>query len=137
MIRTGVREGSRETEGGAMTTSFRAIIGRRVLRAGLPVAGMLLALCVGAPDAQAFSKESCSFKGKRLWGKVQVVNSFPDIKVQIVSSFPDVKVQKVTSFPDSCGKWQFVTSFPDIKIQFVTSFPDVKIQYVTSFPGTR
>ena len=80
---------------------------------------------------------SCTFKGKRLYGKVQVVTSFPDIKVQVVSSFPDIKVQKVTSFPDSCGKWQFVTSFPDFKIQFVTSFPDIKIQYVTSFPGVR
>lgn len=79
----------------------------------------------------------CSFNGKKLYGKVQVVDSFPDIKVQIVTSFPDVKVQQVTSFPDSCGKWQFVTSFPDIKIQYVTSFPDIKIQMVTSFPGVN
>lgn len=78
---------------------------------------------------------SCTFKGKKLWGKIQVVTSFPDLKVQRVTSFPDLKVQRVTSFPDSCGKWQFVTSFPDLKIQYVTSFPDVKIQYVTSFPG--
>jgi len=90
-----------------------------------------------APVPMGAVSTSCTFKGKRLYGKVQVVSSFPDIKVQVVSSFPDVKVQKVTSFPDSCGKWQFVTSFPDIKIQFVTSFPDVKIQYVTSFPGVR
>lgn len=79
----------------------------------------------------------CSFKGKRLYGKVQVVDSFPDIKVQVVTSFPDLKVQTVTSFPDSCGKWQFVTSFPDFKIQYVTSFPDIKIQMVTSFPGVN
>jgi hypothetical protein len=78
---------------------------------------------------------ACSFKGKKLYGKVQVVTSFPDIKVQVVSSFPDLKVKKVTSFPDSCGKWQLVDSFPDFKIQLVDSFPDVKIQYVDSFPG--
>jgi hypothetical protein len=42
----------------------------------------------------------CSFKGKKLYGKVQIVNSFPDIKVQVVNSFPDLKVQKVSSFPD-------------------------------------
>ena len=29
----------------------------------------------------------CSFKGKKLYGKVQIVSSFPDIKVQVVSSF--------------------------------------------------
>ncbi|MHB8874520.1 MAG: hypothetical protein ACYC8T_12600 [Myxococcaceae bacterium] len=80
---------------------------------------------------------SCTFKGKKMYGKVQVVTSFPDIKVQVVSSFPDLKVQKVSSFPDSCGKWQIVTSFPDIKVQFVDSFPDVKVQYVTSFPGVN
>jgi hypothetical protein len=90
-----------------------------------------------APLPMGAVSSSCTFKGKRLYGKVQVVTSFPDIKVQVVSSFPDLKVQKVTSFPDSCGKWQFVTSFPDFKVQFVTSFPDVKIQYVTSFPGVR
>jgi hypothetical protein len=83
-----------------------------------------------------FDKGNCAFNGKPLYGKIQVVTSFPDVKVQEVTSFPDVKVQKVTSFPDKCGKWQMVTSFPDTKVQFVTSFPDVKIQYVTSFPGT-
>lgn len=78
---------------------------------------------------------SCMYKNFKLWGKVKVVESFPDIKVQIVESFPDLKVKQVTSFPDACGKWQFVESFPDFKIQFVTSFPDIKIKYVESFPG--
>lgn len=79
----------------------------------------------------------CTFNGKKLYGKVQVVSSFPDIKVQVVSSFPDVKVQVVNSFPDSCGKWQFVNSFPDFKIQYVNSFPDIKIMMVNSFPGVN
>jgi len=79
----------------------------------------------------------CTFNGKKLYGKVQFVTSFPDIKVQIVDSFPDLKVQKVSSFPDSCGKWEEVSSFPDIKVQIVDSFPDIKIQYVTSFPGVN
>ena len=79
--------------------------------------------------------KSCQLKGKKLWGKVQFVTSFPDIKVERVTSFPDLKVEWVTSFPDKCGKWEKVTSFPDFKIQIVTSFPDLKIQEVTSFPG--
>ena len=70
-----------------------------------------------------------------LYGKIQFVDSFPDVKVQVVTSFPDIKVQKVSSFPDSAGKWQVVDSFPDYKVQVVTSFPDYKIQYVDSFPG--
>ena len=83
------------------------------------------------------NKGDCSFKGFKLYGKVKVVTSFPDIKVQVVSSFPDIKVEKVSSFPDKCGKWQFVDSFPDFKIQYVTSFPDIKVQFVNSFPGVN
>jgi hypothetical protein len=77
----------------------------------------------------------CMFKGKKLYGKVQIVDYFPDLKVQIVDYFPDLKVQKVDYFPTSCGKWQFVDYFPDLKIQFVDYFADVKIQFVDYFPG--
>lgn len=83
------------------------------------------ALAAGKPD-------KC-----RLYGKIQWVTSFPDVKVQVVTSFPDIKVQMVSSFPDGPGKWQEVTSFPDFKVQKVDSFPDYKIQFVTSFPGCR
>lgn len=88
-------------------------------------------------SSSGLNTSHCSFKGKRLYGKVKVVTSFPDIKVQVVNSFPDLKVQKVTSFPSSCGKWQFVDSFPDFTIQYVSSFPDVKVKFVSSFPGTN
>jgi hypothetical protein len=93
---------------------------------------------VAVPQAPAETlkvPKSCVLKGKRLWGKVQVVSAFPDLKVQVVSAFPDLKVQVVDAFPDKCGKWQMVTSFPDLKVQFVDAFPDLKIQYVTAFPG--
>lgn len=83
--------------------------------------------------------QEAAAKGKpgkcQLYGKIQFVNSFPDVKVQIVNSFPDIKVQQVQSFPDKPGKWQIVNSFPDYKVQIVNSFPDYKIQYVNSFPG--
>lgn len=75
------------------------------------------------------------FRGKKLCGKVQVVDAFPDFKVQVVDSFPDLKVQKVDCFPDEIGKWQFVDVFPDFKIQYVDAFPDFKIQFVDVFPG--
>jgi len=95
---------------------------------------LLLWLSAG-PAAAGKLNSTCKLKGKNLWGKVQIVKAFPDLKVQVVTAFPDLKVQKVTSFPDSCGKWQVVTAFPDIKIQIVNSFPDLKVQYVSSFPG--
>jgi len=78
---------------------------------------------------------SCSLNGIPLYGKVQVVDSFPDLKVKKVTSFPDLNVQWVDSFPDQCGKWQEVSSFPDLTIQYVDSFPDLEIAEVTSFPG--
>lgn len=71
----------------------------------------------------------------QLFGKIQFVQSFPDVKVQVVTAFPDIKVQIVNAFPDKPGKWQKVSSFPDYKVQIVNSFPDYKIQYVQSFPG--
>ncbi len=70
-----------------------------------------------------------------LYGKIQYVTSFPDVKVQVVSSFPDIKVQVMSSFADGPGKWQIVDSFPDYKVQLVDSFPDFKVQFVDSFPG--
>jgi hypothetical protein len=79
--------------------------------------------------------QDCSFNGLPLHGKVQFVESFPDIKIQYVESFPDLKVKFVESFPDECGEWQIVESFPDIKVQVVTSFPDIKVKVVESFPG--
>lgn len=80
---------------------------------------------------------SCTFDGIPLYGKVKVVNYFPDIKVKVVSSFEDLDVQTVNAFADDCGKWQFVDSFEDFKVQFVDSFPDITVKFVQSFPGQR
>jgi hypothetical protein len=88
-----------------------------------------------AQDNNKIDFENCTFKDFPLYGKVQFVESFPDITVQIVQSFPDLKVTFVKSFPDDCGEWQIVESFPDIKIKIVDSFPDLKIKFVDSFPG--
>lgn len=91
--------------------------------------------------ADGINKANCTFtkNGKtiKLYGKIQIVNSFPDIKVQIVDSFPDVDVQLVDSFPDSCGKVKIVESFPETKVQIVDSFPDVKVRLVNSAPGVK
>lgn len=77
----------------------------------------------------------CYLNGHRLYGRVQIVDSFPDLKVQVVNSFPDLKVKTVDNNPTKCGEWKIVDSFPDLKVQMVTSFPDIKIQFVQSFPG--
>jgi len=79
--------------------------------------------------------EDCTCNDLKLYGKVQFVESFGDIKVEVVDSFPDLKVKIVNSFPDKCGEWQIVDSFPDFKVQIVDSFGDIKIKFVESFPG--
>lgn len=93
-------------------------------------------LCVSfCLNAKANVDSNCIWNGIPLFGKVKVVNSFPDVLVKVVNSFPDLKVKKVNSFADNCGEWTFVESFPDFTVKFVNSFPDIKIKYVNSFPG--
>lgn len=80
---------------------------------------------------------SCSFNGFPLYGKVKVVDAFPDIKVEVVNAFSDLDVKTVDAFADSCGEWQFVDAFPDFKIQFVNAFGDIKVRFVDAFPGLK
>ena len=40
----------------------------------------------------------CTWNGIKLYGKVKVVTSFPDIEVKVVNSFPDLKVKKVNKY---------------------------------------
>lgn len=101
----------------------------------IPLLLSALLIAVPALAGGKIQKGDCTFNGKKLYGKIKFVTSFPDFKVKIVTSFPDLKVKMVTSFPDRCGEWQAVESFPDLKIQIVDSFPDFTIQYVESFPG--
>ncbi len=89
----------------------------------------------GSKKENKSSKPSCSKKGHKLYGKVQFVDSFPDLTIQYVSSFGDINVEFVSSFPSNCGQWQVVDSFPDFTIQEVSSFADLKVEKVSSFPG--
>jgi len=98
----------------------------------------LAAMSVGGLPALAsgkINKGDCTYKGFKLFGKVQIVEHFPDIKIQIVEHLPDLKVQKVEHFPNACGQWQIVEHFPDLKVQIVEHLPDLKIQWVDNFPG--
>lgn len=104
------------------------------LEAAILSAAAIFALASPAAHAGDISSD-CTFNGIPLYGKVQFVDSFPDLKVQVVDSFPDLKVKMVDAFPDSCGKWKSVDSFPDFKVKIVDSFPDIKVKMVSSFPG--
>jgi hypothetical protein len=88
-----------------------------------------------AQSEELINVDECTFNDMPLFGKIQFVDSFPDLTVQVVESFPDLKVKIVSSFPDDCGEWQIVDSFPDVKVKIVESFADIKIKFVESFPG--
>jgi len=77
----------------------------------------------------------CSVNGHALYGRIQIVDAFPDVKVQRVKHFEDLRVQLVSAFADRCGRWQLVAHHADTKVQWVEQFADVKIRYVESFPG--
>lgn len=95
-----------------------------------------LSLCLAGTRVLAGKiGKDCTYKGKKLQGKVKIVQAFPDFKVQVVDAFADLKVKKVKAFADKCGKWKIVDAFPDFKIQIVDAFPDFKIKYVDAFPG--
>jgi hypothetical protein len=70
-----------------------------------------------------------------LFGKIKVVEHFPDVKIEVVEHFPDIKVKLLEHFADGPGEWTMVEDFPDYKVQFVSHFPDYKIKYVEHFPG--
>lgn len=90
-----------------------------------------------SPSIIAVITKDCSFKGKKLYGAVQFVNSNADIKIQYVDNFADIDVQMVSSNANTCGKWQEVSSGATLKVQVVNSFPDLKVKLVNSNPGMK
>ncbi len=86
------------------------------------------------------SADDCSFttqdgKTINLYGKVEIVEHFGDVKVELVKHFEDLDVQVVEHFPDSCGKVEIVEHFGDVKVEIVEHFPDIKVKLVEHFPG--
>lgn len=103
---------------------------------GLVVLGMAgCAMAHGDVEPAGKVDSDCTLNGKKLYGDVKVVDSFPDFEVRVVDSFADLHVKWVDSFPDACGRWRRVDSFPDFTIKYVDSFPDFEIKRVDSFPG--
>ena len=75
----------------------------------------------------------CTYNGHTLYGRVQFVDRFPDIKIKVVQHFPDLNVQRVRRFPDKCGKWQIGNR--GLKVKIVTQGEDITVRWVARFPG--
>ena len=74
----------------------------------------IAATAVSGPRARQRKKvgPDCTLKRHKLYGKVKIVTTFPDLKVQVVKAFPDLKVKLVDALPDSCGKWEMTDTSP-------------------------
>ncbi|WP_017304572.1 hypothetical protein [Spirulina subsalsa] len=99
------------------------------------ILGISVFLRLTIPSFAHSSLTQCHYKNQPLYGKVKIVENFPDFKIKVVSSFPQLKVQWVNAFPNRCGQWQFVEHFPDFTVQFVEHFPDFTVQFVEHFSG--
>ncbi|ACT13860.1 MULTISPECIES: hypothetical protein [Pectobacterium] len=92
--------------------------------------GVMLLYC-----AVLFSPFSLAVDVSKVYGRIQIVDSFPDYRVQIVNAHEHLRVQEVTAFANRAGEWEIVDNFPDFKIQIVDVHPDFKIRLVDHFPG--
>lgn len=63
----------------------------------------------------------------KVFGKICVVNAFPDYKVRVDNSAPDIRISVVHAAANMPGQWQFVSAFPDYTIQFVDAFEDFSV----------
>lgn len=78
----------------------------------------------------------CTFKGKRLAGKVRIVTANEDFKVRVVNANEHLKVLLQTlTWNDRCGEWMYVEANENFKIRFVEANEDFKIRFVNAIPG--
>lgn len=79
------------------------------------------------------------YKGIRLAGKVQFVESGEDFRIQIVEHFPHLNVRYVKSafMNNKVGEWQKVDRNPDFKVKVVNAWPDFRVRVVSAFPGVE
>ncbi len=75
----------------------------------------------------------CTYKGKKLHGRVRVVDFNPDFKVKIVDANEDLKVRVRDGVTSACGEWIFTDGVADFTVQFVDALPDFTIRIV-SYP---
>lgn len=91
-------------------------------------------LCCSMRSDECITKDGY-FRGKRLAGKVKIVDALADFNVAVVKALPDLNVKVVDCLPEDPGEWQFVEHLPDFTIRIVNSCPDFTIRYVDSCPG--
>lgn len=87
-------------------------------------------------EANPISK-NCTYKGKKLSGRVEFVKDFPDIRVRIVKANPHLRVQKMTANTSKCGEWEIVKFPPSLRVMIDPQHGEIDIQYVNFSPGVE
>ena len=92
-------------------------------------------------SSNPIDRETCTLNGKRLYGKVRVVDISADFDVEIVDfgCGADLWVTKIEPGYScySCGEWQFVESGEDFTVQFVEIGGDFRITFVEIGSGVH
>jgi len=77
-------------------------------------------------------KDSCTITRKSdgktfpLHGRVEIVESAPDLRVEIVDHNPDIYV--MAHYPCDCGEYELVDHNPDLRIELVDHNPDLTVE---------
>ena len=74
---------------------------------------------------------------RKLYGRIQIVDTAGDYRVQVVDAAPDLRVKIVDAFPNSPGEWKLVDTAGDYRVQFVHAFGDIRVKFVDAFPGVE
>lgn len=93
-------------------------------------------LCCSMRSDECITKDGY-FRGKRLAGKVKIVDALADFNVRVVDALPDLNVKVVDGLANDPGEWQFVEGLPDFTVRFVDGCPDFTIRFVDNLPGVR
>lgn len=88
-------------------------------------------------------KEKCTItkygKTYPLYGKVQIVEDYPDFTVKITDDFYDLVIKETGNVQCECGEYRLSDDYPDIRIKIVDDYPDIRVRYAgwNEFPGLR
>jgi hypothetical protein len=77
----------------------------------------------------------CSFNGKKLYGRVRIVNAGEDVKVRIVNAGENLRVEFSSIEYSQCGRWFFSQSGENVKIRFVEAGEDITVRVHPNNPG--
>ena len=88
-------------------------------------------------NSNPIDRETCTYKGKRLYGNVRVVDYSADFEVRLIQYGADLDVKIEAYSANHCGEWHFVNAGEDFTVRFVDSGGDFTVHFVEYNPGVQ